>query len=78
MMKVTALTLTVANLEVFSLTRSSTAAPTLSARGKIIPDDIDDHHDYLDLIYNNINDNDDGRSCSALMLMSIVMIILII
>ena len=33
------LTLTVANLEVFSLTRRRTAAPTLSARGKMIPDD---------------------------------------
>ena len=36
------LTLTVANLEVFSLTRRRTAAPTLSARGKMIPDDDDD------------------------------------
>ena len=39
------LTLTVANLEVFSLTRRRTAAPTLSARGKMIPDDDGDDDD---------------------------------
>ena len=39
------LTLTVANLEVFSLTRRRTAAPTLSARGKMIPDGDDDDDD---------------------------------
>ena len=57
------LTLTVANLEVFSLTRRRTAAPTLSARGKMIPDQkhcyyVDDD-DYYDVDGDDDNDDDD-------------------
>ena len=42
-----------ANLEVFSRTRRRTAAPTLSARGKMIPDDDDD-----DVIPDDDDDDD--------------------
>ena len=43
--RIAKLTLTVENLEVFSRTRRRTAAPTLSARGKMIPDDDADDDD---------------------------------
>ena len=46
-----------ANLDVFSLTRRRTAAPTLSARGKMIPDDGD--HDVVDDDNENDDDNND-------------------